>query len=88
MPFDRDFLIELSAQRPLQCPCCSVTLSYAVTHSTKSPKFDGPSLDRIDTTMGYLRGNVAIICWRCNALKRDGVLREFEAIVAYMRARL
>jgi hypothetical protein len=44
-----------------------------------------PSLDRFDNKLGYVKGNVRVISWRANMLKRDGTLEEFEKIVAYMR---
>ncbi len=52
------------------CVCCGVVFATG-------PKFDGqkqdasPSLDRIIPAGGYTQGNVALICWRCNNLKRD-----------------
>lgn len=43
-----------------------------------------PSVDRMDSAKGYIPGNVQVISWRANALKRDGTLDEFRRIVAYM----
>ena len=88
MEFDREFLREVGKQKPLNCPCCGIRINYRVSGTTKHPIPDGPSLDRVDTTRGYVRGNVEVICWRCNALKRDSTLSELKAIVAYMEARL
>lgn len=45
-----------------------------------------PSLDRIDPSRGYVRGNVWIIGFRANRLKDDGTAEEHEAIAAAMRA--
>lgn len=47
-------------------------------------RFDRPSLDRIDTTRGYVRGNVCIISYKANSLKSNGSLHEFEAVLGYM----
>jgi hypothetical protein len=85
---DIAYLERLIGVRPEICPCCSCKLDYAVNSGKHMPKVDGPSLDRIDCTRGYVEGNVAVICWRCNALKRDASLVELERIVAYMKARL
>jgi len=41
-----------------------------------------PSIDRVDNTKGYVKGNVWVISWRANRLKNDGTLDEFRALVA------
>lgn len=46
-----------------------------------------PSLDRLDSTRGYVRGNVAVISWRANKLKNSARVEELERIAAWMRAR-
>ena len=40
----------------------------------------GRGADRIDNTKGYITGNVAPCCTRCNVLKRDATFSEFELI--------
>lgn len=87
LPYDEAFLLSLKTQRPENCRCCHVKLNYSyLGHGGAS--FDNPSLDRIDAPKGYVVGNVAIVCWRCNAIKRDASLEELELIVSYMRAEL
>lgn len=44
-----------------------------------------PSLDRLDSSKGYVKGNVAVICWDCNRRKRDSTIEQLENIVAYMK---
>ena len=89
MECDKDYLLSLRPLRPEFCPCCKRPLDYAAGGtSSRTPRHDAPSLDRIDTTKGYVRGNVDIICWRCNALKRDGTLSELRAILDYMERKL
>jgi hypothetical protein len=36
-------------------------------------------------SLGYVRGNVEVISWRANSLKRDGTLDEMEKLVMWMR---
>lgn len=88
LPCDVEFMRSLQSLRPNECPCCGVKLNYTSSTRVHHPLYDGPSLDRVDTTKGYVRGNVDIICWRCNAIKRDATLSELEKIVAYMWGRL
>lgn len=48
---------------------------------------DTPSLDRIDSSLGYVRGNVWIVGWRANLIKNDGTAAEHAMIAEAMRAR-
>lgn len=47
-----------------------------------------PSLDRIDSTKGYVKGNVWVISWRANSLKNDATLDELEKLVSALRQKL
>lgn len=49
---------------------------------------DSPSLDRIDSSKGYIPGNVKVISLRANLRKGDATIEELELILAYMRANL
>jgi len=41
---------------------------------------NSPSLDRIDNNIGYVPGNVRIISWRANCLKKDATDKELAAL--------
>jgi exonuclease VII large subunit len=51
----------------------------------KNQKDSSPSLDRLIPELGYVPGNVLVISWRANDLKKNGALKEFEAIVSFVR---
>lgn len=44
------------------------------------------SIDRIDSSLGYVKGNVSIVSWRANNLKSDASLSELEAVISYMKS--
>lgn len=44
-----------------------------------------PTLDRIDNSKGYIKGNVKVISWRANSIKRDATLEEIDKIINYIK---
>jgi hypothetical protein len=44
----------------------------------------GPSLDRVDSTKGYIKGNVAIISWKANSIKNEGSAEEHQLIASWI----
>jgi hypothetical protein len=65
---------------PSRCPVFGIDLRFGgrqgIDHS--------PSLDRIVPANGYVRGNVAVISNRANAIKRDGTAEEHRRIAEWM----
>jgi hypothetical protein len=49
---------------------CPITRVPLVTNSGR-PRFDSASLDRIDPSLGYSPGNVAVISYLANTIKQD-----------------
>lgn len=84
LAFDNAIIDPIETNIPTHCPCCGQEIEYL--HTKRGPK--NPSLDRADNSKGYIPGNAFIVCWRCNLLKADGTLDEFEKIIAYMKARM
>jgi hypothetical protein len=69
----------------LQIPLCCPVLGIPILWDKKvcnNPNL--PSLDRIDNEKGYVAGNVYIISYRANALKKDANVKEMEAVIRYM----
>lgn len=71
---------------PETCPCC--TKPIVASEAPGPANSRSPSLDRINPDLGYVRGNVAVICWRCNNLKRDATSSELRAIAEWMEGQL
>lgn len=66
---------------PSHCPVFGFPLELTWGEGTKDNK---PSLDRIDSSKGYIKGNVQVLSWRANNLKSDGKLEEFIKLVEFM----
>lgn len=69
---------------PECCPVLGIPLVYNIGGQKRSP--NAPSVDRIDNTKGYIRGNIRIISWRANDLLANGTLDEFRRLVAFLEA--
>jgi hypothetical protein len=80
LPFD----IDLDYVRSLICSHCSlltnVSLDWSRGTKKGAPRPNSPSLDRIDPTKGYVKGNVWIVSHRANAIKGDATHDELKAI--------
>lgn len=57
-------------QIPENCPVCGKLISFRYPGSPLDGQ-DYPSVDRYDPTLGYIPGNVWIICVECNRRKGD-----------------
>lgn len=67
---------------PVVCPVVGCELRWDGNGRTDQ----SPSVDRIDPTKGYVRGNVAVISWLANRIKSNcSDPAVFEAIAAYLR---
>jgi hypothetical protein len=67
---------------PTHCPVFGFPLELYANKGTKDNK---PSLDRIDSSKGYVKGNIQVLSWRANNLKSDGTIEEFIRLVEFMK---
>lgn len=86
LPFDEEALsirrlADWLARQPC-CACCGRPFDLALKGS--GPADASPSLDRFDPKIGYVIGNVELICWRCNVTKRDATADELRVIAEWM----
>jgi hypothetical protein len=65
---------------PTHCPVLHIPLLY---DARQGPQFTSPSIDRIDPRQGYVPGNVVVVSWRANVLKRDASLKELRSILEF-----
>jgi hypothetical protein len=82
----REFDITLEDLLPLPtvCPVFGTVLNYTGTQA-RGFVDNSPSIDRIDSSKGYIKGNVQIISWRANRVKSDASIEELEAVIKYMK---
>lgn len=66
---------------PDECPVLRVKMERNKGHVNTN----SPTLDRIDSTLGYIPGNVRVISWRANNLKSNLTLEQLERMVAYVK---
>jgi 5-methylcytosine-specific restriction endonuclease McrA len=52
---------------PANCPACGVLMTTGQTRSSEH----SPSLDRYDPALGYVPGNIMVICRGCNRRKQN-----------------
>lgn len=66
---------------PAVCPVLGLPLLR--TRGKVSP--GSPSLDRIDNSKGYIRGNIRVISYRANSLKSNATIDEMTKVLADLR---
>jgi hypothetical protein len=81
IPFD---LTLDDIQIPEKCPIFGVTLQRGCKKNTDN----SPSLDRFQPDLGYVKGNVWVICRRANTIKGDATVDELERLTQALRERL
>lgn len=84
---DIDYLCSIA---PDICPVFGYELMWTKESKTQAghPESASPSLDRIDATKGYVKGNVAIISNKANMIKSNAKLRELYAVADWYHDRL
>lgn len=65
---------------PTHCPILGVKLKHSFG---KGSNFDAPSIDRINPALGYVLGNVQIICNLANRMKSNATEDQLRAFACY-----
>lgn len=68
---------------PEVCPVLGIKLDY-----TGKDRWSQVSLDRTDSSKGYIKGNVVVMSMRANSLKQDITAEEVDRLYAYLKANL
>lgn len=68
---------------PERCPVLGMVLARNTT-GIRKPQSCSPSVDRLDSKRGYVKGNVAVISYRANRIKNDANPAELRLIADWM----
>jgi hypothetical protein len=76
---DREYIRSLVVSH---CPVFGIPLEWSCRReeSRKMPLENSPSLDRIDPTKGYVKGNVWIISNKANMIKNNATHEELKVV--------
>ena len=75
-----DFDIEVSdIIIPQFCPLLNIPIVHKVGKGCRCK--NSPSLDRLDNSLGYVKGNIVVVSWRANFLKSDAEFQELQQLV-------
>lgn len=75
---------------PSHCQVLGIELDYPERSGTRGRQHaqpNWPSLDRWDSTKGYVRGNVFVISFRANSLKNSATYAEILQVAKYLSRR-
>jgi len=70
---------------PEFCPVLGLRLEWGTGKGRKVALDNSVSLDRTDSSKGYIKGNISIMSWRANNLKKNGTAEEHAKIAEYMK---
>lgn len=73
---------------PEVCPVLGIPLVWHAGTGVKKDNgnnHDSPSVDRVDPSKGYVKGNIRIISKRANLIKNDATVKELELILEYYK---
>jgi len=78
----KEFSIELEdITIPKKCP----VFGFDLKREDRQTWMCAPSVDRIDSSKGYIKGNVTVVSRRANILKRDATIGELEQLFNYYK---
>jgi len=66
-----------------KCPITGIHFQFGYKNDNKINKNYSPSLDRIVPSIGYVKGNVIIICDLMNRMKQDSSFDDMEKFFKY-----
>lgn len=77
--FDFNLELEDIPQIPKFCPILGIPI--VINEGNHQPTDNSPSVDRIDSKKGYIKGNIRIISNRANRIKADATIEELRKVL-------
>ena len=77
-----EFLCEIGGAIPEVCP----VLGTPIFRGVGNWSFDSPSVDRIDSSLPYEAGNIAVISYGANVIKSFGTAEQHRAVANFIDA--
>lgn len=71
-------------QRTPDCECCGAGLDYSVCPKGEPRPNNQANLDKVIPALGYVEGNVAILCFRCNRFKDQMAADDMRRLLSYI----
>lgn len=75
---DLQYLIDLWYQQKGMCKLSGIKMEHQ--RKTRKHNLYNASLDRIDSSLGYLKGNVQWVCWMVNRMKGENSIDQLVEI--------
>jgi len=69
----------------LEWPDICPVLGIPIYYTSNTSRWNTPSLDRIDSNLGYIKGNVVVVSMRANSLKCDIQPDEVDLMYSYLK---
>lgn len=80
-----EFNIDITdIELPSVCPLLNIPLVYSYKEQRKTMD-NSYSIDRIDSSKGYVKGNVWVISYKANRIKNDASLEELELLIENLK---
>ena len=72
---------------PEYCPILGIKIDKFLEDTSQSheSRASSPSLDRVDSSKGYIKGNVSVMSYRANILKGQGTAQQHRLIANWIR---
>jgi hypothetical protein len=76
--YNKKRFLKMMLQQEMRCGCCGKKMNLNYGRRRRI------TVDRINPRLGYVKGNVGLICMRCNRIKNNATLKELRLIRRYM----